>query len=225
MELFSPAFWSSLMSIIVIDLVLAGDNAIVIGMAARKLPKHLQMKAIIWGTAGAIVIRIVATLLVVWLLKIPGLMFIGGLLLIWIATKLLMPKDHSKQITAKASIGAAIGTIIVADAVMGLDNVIAVAGAASGNFWLVVFGLLLSIPIMIWGSTLIIKWIERHPVIIYLGAGVLAFTAGKMITNEAWFNTYFIDNPSMKWIVIGVVTLGVILFGIMKNTTKTTARF
>lgn len=225
MELFSPAFWSSLMSIIVIDLVLAGDNAIVIGMAARRLPKHLQMKAIIWGTAGAIIIRIVATLLVVWLLKIPGLMFIGGLLLIWIAAKLLMPKEQSTQIKAKQSIGGAITTIIVADAVMGLDNVIAVAGAAGGNLWLVVFGLLLSIPIMIWGSTLIIKWIERHPIIIYLGAGVLAFTAGKMITNEAWFNPYFVDNPNMKWIIIGVVTAGVIVYGIMKNTSKQSARF
>lgn len=220
MELFTPAFWSSLLSIIIIDLVLAGDNAIVIGMAARKLPQHLQFRAILWGTAGAIVIRIIATLLVVWLLKIKGLMFVGGLLLIWIAAKLLAPKKQQTNIKAQQSIVGAITTIMVADAVMGLDNVIAVAGAAAGNITLVIIGLLLSIPIMIWGSTLIIKWIERHPVIIYLGAGVLAYTAGKMITSEASIAPYFTAHPTTRWLVIIAITAAVIIYGMMRNNNK-----
>jgi YjbE family integral membrane protein len=141
MELFSPAFWSALMSIIIIDLVLAGDNAIVIGMAARNLPKHFQMRAILWGTAGAIGVRILATVIVVWLLKIPGLLFIGGLLLIWIAYKLLVQKKDHVHVEAGGNIWGAIRTIVVADAVMGLDNVLAIAGAAHGSVVLVNFGL------------------------------------------------------------------------------------
>lgn len=136
--LFTPAFWSALLAIIVIDLVLAGDNAIVIGMAARNLPAHQQKKAIIWGTVGAVVIRAAATLAVVWLLQIPGLLLVGGLMLIWIAMKLLVQDGGHETVKAGSSLGAAIWTIVVADAVMGLDNVIAVAGAAHGSFLLVV---------------------------------------------------------------------------------------
>lgn len=220
MELFTPLFWSSLMSIIIIDLVLAGDNAIVIGMAARKLPKQLQMKAIAWGTVGAIIIRIIATILVVWLLKIPGLLLIGGLLLIWIAAKLLVDKKDIKKVKTTTTLSSAIMTIIVADAVMGLDNVIAIAGAASGSFGLVIFGLLLSVPIIIWGSTLIIKWIERYPVILYIGAGVLAYTAGKMITGEASLSPFFAGNPVVRWLFIAVIIAGVIAYGLLNKQHK-----
>lgn len=133
MELFSMEFLSALLSIIIIDLVLAGDNAIVIGLAARNLPKHQQKKAVIWGTVGAVVIRALATLFVVWLLKVPGLLLIGGILLVWIAYKLLV-EEKGHDVEAVGSLWEAIRTIIIADALMGLDNVLAVAGAAHGSF-------------------------------------------------------------------------------------------
>ena len=151
MDLFAPDFWSALLAIIIIDLVLAGDNAILIGLAARNLPKEQKGKVIFWGAFGAIAIRSLLTLAVVWLLKIPGLLLVGGLLLIWIAYKLLIDeKDHNMK--ASESFWAAIKTIIIADTVMGLDNVLAVAGAAHGNFILVLMGLLISVPIVIWGK-------------------------------------------------------------------------
>lgn len=186
MELFSPEFFSALLAIIVIDLVLAGDNAIVIAMAARNLPAHLQKKAIIWGAVGAIAVRSAMTLVVVYLLKIPGLMLIGGLLLVWIAYKLLNPAQDSdgEKDHASTSFWGAMKTIVIADAVMGLDNVLAVAGASHGSYLLVVLGLLISIPIVIWGSTQILKLVERYPSVTYLGAGVLAWTAAKMMTAE-----------------------------------------
>ncbi|MFY0543383.1 TerC family protein [Brevibacillus sp. H7] len=215
--IFTPEFWSGLLAIIVIDLVLAGDNAIVIGMAARNLPAHQQKKAIFWGTVGAVVIRALATLAVVWLLKIPGLLLVGGLMLIWIAFKLLSEESDHESIKAGGSLWAAIRTIIVADAVMGLDNVIAVAGAAHGSFLLVVIGLLISVPIMVWGSTLVLKIMERYPVVIYFGAGVLAYTAGSMITHEKLISSFFDANPVFKWIVVAIIVIGVIVLGRMKN--------
>ncbi|TXK90456.1 YjbE family putative metal transport protein, partial [Parageobacillus sp. SY1] len=148
MELFSMEFLSALLSIIIIDLVLAGDNAIVIGLAARNLPKHQQKKAVIWGTVGAVVIRALSTLFVVWLLKVPGLLLIGGILLVWIAYKLLV-EEKGHDVEAVGSLWEAIRTIIIADALMGLDNVLAVAGAAHGSFLLVILGLLISVPIMV----------------------------------------------------------------------------
>jgi len=218
MEIFLTAeFWSALFAIIVIDLVLAGDNAIVIGLAARKLPKHQQKQAIIWGTVGAVVIRALATLAVVWLLQIPGLLLVGGLMLVWIAYKLLSDQKDHESITAENSMWAAIRTIIIADAVMGLDNVIAVAGAAHGSYLLVVLGLLISVPIMVWGSTVILKVMERFPVVIYIGAGVLAWTAAGMITKEPMIHGYFASNPVLNWGLHILVIAGVILLGKWKN--------
>ena len=185
MELFSTPWWSALLAIILIDLVLAGDNAIVIALAARSLPPHLQKKAIAWGTVGAIVVRAVMTVGVVWLLKIPGLMLVGGLGLLWIAYKLLADtgdKEHSGPIAS--TVWGAMKTIVIADALMGIDNVLGVAGAAHGSFDLVVIGLLVSVPIVVYGSTLVLKLVERFPVIIHIGAAVLAFTAAKMIVSE-----------------------------------------
>jgi YjbE family integral membrane protein len=215
--LFTPEFWSALLAIIVIDLVLAGDNAIVIGMAARNLPEHQQKKAIIWGTVGAIIIRALATLAVVWLLKIPGLLLVGGLILIWISLKLLVQEDGHENMKASGTLGAAIWTIIVADTVMGLDNVIAVAGAAHGDFLLVVIGLIISVPIMVWGSTLILKIMERYPVVIYIGAGVLAYTAASMVTSEKFLTPFFASYPWVKWVFIVAVVVGVLLIGRMKS--------
>jgi YjbE family integral membrane protein len=215
LELLSAEFLSALISIIIIDLVLAGDNAIVIGLAARNLPKHQQKQTIIWGTVGAIVIRALATLAVVWLLKIPGLLLVGGILLVWIAYKLLV-EEKGHDVEAGSSMWEAIRTIIIADALMGLDNVLAVAGAAHGSFLLVILGLLISVPIVVWGSTLILKWIERFPIIITIGAGILAWTAAKMIVDEPFLKEYFV-NPFVKYGFELLVVAGVIIAGKMKK--------
>ena len=182
----TPEFWSALAAIVVIDLVLAGDNAIVIALAARNLPKHLQKQAIVWGTVGAVAVRASLTVAVLWLLQVPGLMLAGGLLLVWIAYRLLAGDDGGRERDIAPAVGfwAAMRTIVVADAVMGLDNVLAVAGAAHGSALLVVLGLLISIPIVVWGSTLILRWLERFPALLYVGGAVLAWTAAKMIASE-----------------------------------------
>lgn len=197
MELFSPQFFSALMAIILIDLVLAGDNAIVIGLAARGLPAHLQKKAILWGALGAVAVRALLTLAVVWLLQIPGFLVAGGLALIWIAYKLVMPDEGGTDESAHGgatTLRGALTTIVIADTVMGVDNVLAVAGAAHGSFALVVIGLLVSIPIVMWGSTIILRWVERYPVIILLGAGVLGWTAAKMISTEPLLRAFFVEH-------------------------------
>jgi len=197
MEMFSMPWWSALAAIILIDLVLAGDNAIVIALAARNLPSHLQRKAIVWGTVGAIVVRSAMTLGVVWLLKIPGLMLVGGLGLLWIAYKLLTDTDgDGHEESGATTFWGAMKTIVIADALMGIDNVLGVAGASQGAFDLVVVGLLISIPIVIFGSTLVLKLVERFPIIIQLGAAVLAYTAAHMVTNEALLDAY-LDGDDM----------------------------
>ncbi|OYD09562.1 TerC family protein [Paludifilum halophilum] len=224
MELFSVEFFQALVSIIIIDLVLAGDNAIVIGLAARNLPKDKQKPAIIWGTVGAIVIRAVATLAVVWLLKIPGLLLAGGLLLIWIAYKLLVEEKDHEDVKASQSMMGAIQTIIIADAVMGLDNVLAIAGAAHSHYLLVILGLLISVPIIIWGSTVILRLIERYPMIIYIGAGVLAWTAGKMIVDEPFVKEFFEGDPLIKYGLEILIILGVLLAGWTTKRRKQTAQ-
>ncbi|NCV25466.1 MAG: TerC family protein [Betaproteobacteria bacterium] len=199
MEMFSTAWWSALAAIILIDLVLAGDNAIVIALAARNLPSHLQRKAIIWGTLGAIVVRSAMTVGVVWLLKIPGLMLIGGLGLLWIAYKLLTDSDDGGHEEGGATtFWGAMKTIVVADALMGIDNVLGVAGAAQGAFDLVVLGLLISIPIVIFGSTLVLKLVERFPVIIQIGAAVLAYTAAHMVVGEPLLDAYLDGDDSLQ---------------------------
>ncbi|WP_144527764.1 TerC family protein [Peribacillus simplex] len=211
MDFFTGEFISGLLAIIMIDLVLAGDNAILIGLAARKLPKEQQKKVIIWGAVGAIVIRIIATLLVVVLLEVPGLHLIGGLLLVWIAYKLLIDEEEH-DVKPADSMWAAIKTIIIADALMGLDNVLAVAGASHGNFTLVVIGLLVSIPVVMYGSTLILKLIERFPVIIIIGAGILGWTAAKMIVAEPFMLDYF-ANPFIKYGFEAIVVIGILVAG------------
>lgn len=220
MELFSPEFFSALLAIIVIDLVLAGDNAIVIAMAARNLPAHLQKKAIVWGAVGAIAVRSAMTLAVVYLLKIPGLMLIGGLLLVWIAYKLLNPAEEGdgEHDHASTSFWGAMKTIVIADAVMGLDNVLAVAGASHGSYVLVIMGLLISIPVVIWGSTQILKLVERFPSITYLGAGVLAWTAAKMMTSEPIVQEWQVfKNPVFEYAIQVLVIIGVLCGGFIRS--------
>jgi YjbE family integral membrane protein len=219
MDILSTEFLSVLAAIVVIDLVLAGDNAIVIALAARSLPRHLQKRAIVWGTAGAIVARSAMTMVVVWLLKIPGLMLVGGALLIWIAYRLLAPphsgeEEHGPAVT---TFWGAMKTIVIADAVMGLDNVLAVAGAAHGSYLLVVLGLLISVPIVIWGSTLILHWVERFPVIVYIGAGVLAWTAVKMMVNEPLVKEIFVANGTLAALAYLAVIGGVLWAGFVLN--------
>ena len=227
MEILSVEFLSALLAIVVIDLVLAGDNAIVIALASRSLPRHLQKRAIVWGAVGAIVVRSAMTLVVVWLLKIPGLLFVGGALLIWIAYRLLLPEngdgDGSK---VKSTVGfwGAIQTIVVADMVMGLDNVLAVAGAAQGSYLLVVIGLLISVPIIVWGSTIMLRWVERYPGIVYFGAGVLAWTAVKMIISEPFLKDVFATHGAAAALLYVVIIGGVLWVGFVKNHRKLESR-
>jgi len=185
MDFLSSAWWSALAAIVLIDLVLAGDNAIVIALAARRLPAALRRRAIVWGTVGAVVVRSLLTMAAVWLLKIPGLMLAGGLALLWIAWKLSRGEEGGGEPHAEAStFWGAMRTIIVADALMGIDNVLGVAGAAHGAFDLVVIGLALSVPIVVFGSTLVLRLLQRFSWIVWVGAAVLAFTALQMILGD-----------------------------------------
>ncbi|WP_219836326.1 TerC family protein [Paenibacillus sp. R14(2021)] len=220
MEFFSLDFLTALVTIVFIDLILAGDNAIVIGLAARKLPKEQQSKAIIWGTVGAVGIRAAATVLVVYLLNLPWLLLAGGILLLWIAYKLLVDESGHDNIKAGNTLWQSVRTIIIADAAMGLDNVIAVAGASHGSILLVILGLLISIPIVVWGSTLFIKLINRIPWIVYVGSAVLAYTAAKMITHEMKLEAVFKDNPAFEWSFMILVVILIVVGGLWRNTAR-----
>ena len=182
-ELFSSQFFVALFSIIVIDLVLAGDNAVVIAMASNRLPAHLRMRAIYVGTAGAIIIRLIMTFFAVQLLSVPYLQALGGLVLLPIAVKLMRP-GHEEHIAAAETFVGAVKTIIIADAAMGVDNVIAIAGASHGDFLLVVLGLIISIPVVVWGSQLIGTLMERYPVLVVIGTAILGWTGGAMIMHD-----------------------------------------
>lgn len=185
MDFTSGTYWAALGSIILANIVLSGDNAVVIAMAARSLPSHQQKKAIFWGSAAAIVMRIILTLIAVEMLKWPYLKIVGALLLLYIGISLLSEddgeEDGHKEIGGMA---AAIRTILVADLVMSLDNVLAVAAAAKGNTPLLIIGLAVSIPLIIFGSTLLLKVMERFPIIITLGAALLGFLAGEMLFTD-----------------------------------------
>lgn len=182
----------NLIAIIIIDLVLAGDNAILIALATKNLPATLQRKAIFWGSIGAIVIRTLMTIIAVELLKIPGLSAIGGLALLFIAYQLITDSGDEHEEAGKATFWGAMRTIIIADAVMGVDNVLAVAGASEGNIYLVVVGLLISIPIVVFGSQLVLGLLKKYSWLIYVGGAVLIITGIKMIAHEKllgpWFN-------------------------------------
>ncbi len=205
-------FLSALLAIVVIDLVLAGDNAIVIALAARGLPAQLRKRAIVWGALGAIGVRSLMTVVVVWLLQIPGLLLAGGAMLVWIAYGLLRPDEGGSDAHGHVAttFWGAMRTIVVADAVMGMDNVLAVAGAAHGSYLLVITGLAISVPIVVWGSTAVLKLVDRYPGVVYLGAGVLVWTAVKMVTGEpllkAWFEAapifagmFYLAVPLVLW--------------------------
>ena len=186
MDYTTGAFWAALGSIIWVNIILSGDNAVVIALAARALPPHQQKKAIFWGSAAAIVMRVVLTVIAVEMLKWPYLKIIGAILLVYIGVSLMLEEDDGEGDVGKDSGGmwTAIRTILIADLVMSLDNVLAVAAAAKGNIVLLVVGLALSIPLIIFGSTLLLKVMERFPIIITAGAALLGFLAGEMLLTD-----------------------------------------
>jgi YjbE family integral membrane protein len=193
-ELTSPTFLSALLAIILIDLALAGDNAIVIALAARQVPAHMQRKVLIWGSVAAVVVRGIASLFVVWLLKIPGFLLAGGVLLLYIAFKLVRPQQGESdtiKVGTDASVRQAVMTIVLADMAMGIENVLAVGGAAHGNVLLVIIGLLISVPIIMFGSQLVLKLVDKYPHIITLGGAILAWTAVKMMLGEPALDHWF----------------------------------
>ncbi|UOY92145.1 TerC family protein [Ectobacillus sp. JY-23] len=214
-------FLMSVLVIIGIDIVLGGDNAIVIALASRNLPAQQRNKAIFIGTGLAILIRILLTIVAVYLLKIPFLQLVGGILLLFIAYNLLTDDgDDLSNIKAGATLSAAIRTIVFADIVMGFDNILAIAGAANGHIILVVLGLLVSVPIIVWGSKIILTLMERFPALVYVGAGILAYTAGTMMLHEPRLEGFFAKYPIIDYALpIGMVLL-VLLVGYTMNQIK-----
>jgi YjbE family integral membrane protein len=222
-EIQTPLFWTGLLTIIWVNIILSGDNAVVIALAARSLPKHQQSKAVFWGAGAAVIMRIILTIVAVELLKWPYLKIIGGLLLFWIAVKLLMPEDGGEDVESSDNLIQAIKTILIADLVMSLDNVIAVAAAAKGSILLLVLGLLISIPLVIFGATLLMKLMERYPIIITIGAGILGWVAGEMLVtdpvlvdwisaNLPWMHIHLPAGLDVTWAqIVGVVF--VVVFG------------
>ncbi len=180
-------------AIVLIDVVLGGENALVIAMASRNLPPELRKRALLWGTFGAVAVRFACVAALTYLLMIPGLRLVGGIALMYIAYRLVLPQeDNHKEVNAAASFWGAMGTIVWADAVMGLDNALAIAGAAGGNWWLIIFGLLLSVPIILFGSTVVAKIMERWPKTIWIGAAVLVVVAIQMMVNEPFVKEAFL---------------------------------
>jgi len=183
-ELYTQAFWVGLLKIIGVNIILSGDNAVVIALAARSLPQRQQKAAVLWGSGAAVAMRIVLTIFAVALLTLPWLKLVGSLLLFWIGIKLLLPEEGDENIDASDNLISAIKTILIADLVMSIDNVIAVAAAAQGSMTLLVLGLAISIPLVIFGSTLLLHLMERWPVIITIGGGLLGFVAGEMLVTD-----------------------------------------
>lgn len=205
---------SDLAAIILLDLVLAGDNAIVIAMAASRLPHAQQKRAVFWGAFGAVAIRFALTAVVVFLFRLPGVMLAGGLLLLPIAWNLLQPQNEDNpDIRSGNTFWAALRTIIIADALMGMDNVLAIAGASGGHLGLVITGLIISVPLVVWGSTLIIKLIERYPVIMYIGAAAIAITAGRMITHDTLVAPWLGGHPWLRYAFDAILVAIICGFG------------
>jgi len=220
LEFFQTLSWAAVFQIILIDILLGGDNAVVIALACRNLAPKQRMQGILWGTAGAIILRVVLIAFALTLLAIPFLKIIGALLLLWIGVKLLLPEDDGHgNIKGGTSIASAVKTIIVADFVMSLDNVIAIAGAAQNaheghQIGLVAFGLIVSVPIIIWGSTLVLKLIDRYPLVVTFGAGLLGWIAGGMFITDVVVENQFGPQPSTVKIAAEVIgALLVILVG------------
>jgi YjbE family integral membrane protein len=220
LEFFANLHWGAVVQIVIIDILLGGDNAVVIALACRDLPAQQRMRGILWGTAGAILLRLVLVLFAALLLDIPFLKLVGGLLLLWIGVKLMLPGSHAHdKIKPADRLLSAVRTIIIADLVMSLDNVIAIAGAAEAanpehRFALVAFGLIVSIPIIVWGSTLVLKLLDRFPIIITLGAGLLGWIAGGLIVGDpAIEHLAALGTPTAHYAAAAIGALGVVLAG------------
>jgi YjbE family integral membrane protein len=217
-EVQTPLFWAGLLTVIWVNIILSGDNVVVIALAVRSLPQHQRKRAVYWGAGAVVVMRIILTIVAVELLKLPYLKIVGALLLLWIAVKLLMPGDGGDEIEAPDNLIQAIKTILIADLVMSMDNVIAVAAAAKGNILVLVPGLVVSIPLVIFSATALVKLMERYPVIITLGAAILGWVAGEMLITDPilvqWIEThvgwiYF--GPRVSWTAVAGAVLVVAL--------------
>jgi YjbE family integral membrane protein len=214
-ELVSQAFWIGLLKIIGVNIILSGDNAVVIALAARSLPPHQQTKAVLFGSGAAVVLRILLTVVAAKLLALPYLQIVGGLLLLWIGVQLLGDEDEEEGETKEyGSLTAAVRTILIADLVMSLDNVIAVAAAAKGSMTLLILGLAISIPLVIFGSTLMIKLMERFPIIVVLGAGLIGWVGGETIVSDVALKDFLGAQPWLHY--AGAAVGAAIVVGIGK---------
>jgi YjbE family integral membrane protein len=215
MEMLQSAdFWIGLVKIIWINIILSGDNAVVIALAARSLPPHQQRKAVLFGSGAAVVLRILLTIVAVQLLAMPYLQIVGGLLLLWIGVQLLGDEDEGEGESKEyGSLLAAVRTILIADLVMSLDNVIAVAAAAKGNFLLLILGLAISIPLVIFGSTLMIKLMERFPIIVVLGAALIGWVGGETIASDFIFKDFVAANGWVHYVAAAAGAALVIALG------------
>lgn len=204
------------LQIMLINIVLSGDNAVVIAMASKNLPPEQRKKAIWWGAFGAIVLRLILTVIAVAILQVAYIQAIGSLLLLWIAVKLLVEDEGAADVVQASTLGKAVTTIIMADFVMSLDNVLAIAAKAQGNLPIIVLGIGLSIPIIIWGSTLVMNLLHRFPVLVFLGAGILGYTAGEMLLNDRKLGSY-LDSAAVHWVLPIALALLVVLIGLIKK--------
>ena len=218
------AIWAVL-AIILIDLVLAGDNALVIGMAANRLPPHLRKKAIFWGTFGAIAIRFISVAIITYLMMLPGLRLVGGIALVWIGWKLAFQDDH-EEVKSADTFWSAITTIVIADAVMGVDNALGIAAAANGNWGFIIMGLLISIPVVIFGSSMVTKILDRWPNAVFIGGFVLFAVSVQMVLKEILFVDYLVGVD--PWILklspwMFAIALTAIQFKLSKKSSKKAA--
>jgi YjbE family integral membrane protein len=213
LDLTSAVFWVAVGQIILIDIVLSGDNAVVIAMACRNLSPEQRRIGIVWGVAGAVSLRVVLTVFAALVMNLPWLKLVGGLLLVWIAVKLMLPEDEEgHDIEPSAHLWGAVKTIVVADFVMSLDNVIGVAGAAHGSLVLLLFGLAVSIPLIVWSSQLIMHWMERFPSIVLFGAALLGYVAGQMIFSDPGVAAVLPQLPEWSAKVAGMVGALLVVF-------------
>jgi len=209
----SPEFWIALSQIVLINIVLSGDNAVVIALACRSLPPHQQKKAIVFGSVGAIVLRVVLTFFAVMLLDLPYLKLIGAAALLWIGVGLLKSDDGEENLEGHSNLAAAIKTIVVADLVMSLDNVIGVAAAAKGNVMLLIVGLVISIPLIIFGSAILLRIMGRFPVIITLGAGLLGWVAGEMAMSDPAISVWSAQQHTLHMLAPAAGAVAVVALG------------
>jgi YjbE family integral membrane protein len=206
------------LQIMLINIVLSGDNAVVIALASKNLPIEQRKKAIWWGAFGAIALRLVLTLVAVSLLDIPYIQAAGSFLLLWIAVKLLTDDDSHANIKEASTLGKAIWTIVVADFVMSLDNVLAIAAKGNGNPAIIILGIGLSIPIIIWGSTMVVNLLNRYPILVFLGAAILGYTAGEMFVKDGKMEEWFLHDYQILHIVIPIgATILVLLAGLINK--------